>query len=72
MIAFAPAVAEEGRQDGVRCNAIVPTQIDTPANREAMPESEHHKLVPPERIARVVAFLCGEDSAAVTGAAVPV
>jgi NAD(P)-dependent dehydrogenase (short-subunit alcohol dehydrogenase family) len=72
VIAFARAVAEEGRPDGVRCNAIVPTQIDTPANRAAMPESEHHKLVPPERIARVVAFLCGEESAAVSGAVVPV
>ena len=61
MIAFARAVAEEGRPDGVRCNAIVPTQIDTPANRAAMPESEHHKLVPPERIANVIAFLCSDD-----------
>jgi NAD(P)-dependent dehydrogenase (short-subunit alcohol dehydrogenase family) len=72
VIAFARAVAEEGRPDGIRCNAIVPTQIDTPANRAAMPESEHHKLVPPERIARVVAFLCDDASAAITGAAVPV
>jgi NAD(P)-dependent dehydrogenase (short-subunit alcohol dehydrogenase family) len=72
VIAFARAVAAEGRPDGVRCNAIVPTQIDTPANRAAMPASEHHKLVPPERIARVVAFLCGDDSAAVNGAVVPV
>jgi NAD(P)-dependent dehydrogenase (short-subunit alcohol dehydrogenase family) len=72
VIAFARAVAEEGRPDGIRCNAIVPTQIDTPANRAAIPASEHHKLVPPERIARVVAFLCDDASAAVTGAAVPV
>jgi NAD(P)-dependent dehydrogenase (short-subunit alcohol dehydrogenase family) len=72
VIAFARAVAEEGRPDAIRCNAIVPTQIDTPANRAAMPASEHHKLVPPERIARVVAFLCDDASAAITGAAVPV
>jgi NAD(P)-dependent dehydrogenase (short-subunit alcohol dehydrogenase family) len=72
VIAFARAVAEEGRPDGIRCNAIVPTQIDTPANRAAMPPSEHHKLVPPERIAAVVAFLCDDASAAITGAAVPV
>jgi NAD(P)-dependent dehydrogenase (short-subunit alcohol dehydrogenase family) len=72
VIAFARAVAEEGKPDGVRCNAIVPTQIDTPANRAAMPESEHHKLVPPERIASVIAFLCSDDSAAVNGAVLPV
>jgi NAD(P)-dependent dehydrogenase (short-subunit alcohol dehydrogenase family) len=72
VLAFARAVAEEGRPHAIRCNAIVPTQIDTPANRAAMPASEHHKLVPPERIARVVAFLCDDASAAVTGAAVPV
>jgi NAD(P)-dependent dehydrogenase (short-subunit alcohol dehydrogenase family) len=72
VIAFARAVAHEGRPDGVRCNTIVPTQIDTPANRASMPEADWHKLVPPEKIASVVAFLCGEDSAAINGATVPV
>jgi NAD(P)-dependent dehydrogenase (short-subunit alcohol dehydrogenase family) len=72
VIAFAQAVAAEGRPAGIRCNTIVPTQIDTPANRAAMPASEHHKLVPPQRIADVVAFLCDDASAAITGAALPV
>jgi NAD(P)-dependent dehydrogenase (short-subunit alcohol dehydrogenase family) len=72
VLALARAVAEEGRPDGIRCNAIVPSQIDTPANRAAMPASEHHKLVPPARIAHVVAFLCDDASAAITGAAVAV
>jgi NAD(P)-dependent dehydrogenase (short-subunit alcohol dehydrogenase family) len=72
VIAFARAVAEEGRPDGVRCNAIVPTQIDTPANRAAMPQSEWGKLVPPQRIADVIAFLCSERSAALNGAVLPV
>jgi NAD(P)-dependent dehydrogenase (short-subunit alcohol dehydrogenase family) len=72
VIAFAKAVAEEGRAHGIRCNVILPTTIDTPANREAMPESEWHKLVPPGRIAAVVAFLCSDRSSAINGAALPV
>ena len=56
----------------MRCNAIVPTLIDTPANRSAMPESEWHKLVPPAHIACVIAFLCSDASAALNGGVVPV
>ena len=40
VIAFAQAVAAEYRQDGIRCNAILPSVIDTPANRAAMPDAE--------------------------------
>ena len=72
VIAFAKAVAAEGAPHGVRCNVILPTMIDTKANRDAMPESEHHKLVPPERIAAVVAFLCSDRSSAINGAEIPV
>jgi NAD(P)-dependent dehydrogenase (short-subunit alcohol dehydrogenase family) len=68
VIAFAKTVAKEG----VRCNVIVPTMIDTPANRSAMPESEWHKLVPPAKIASVIAFLCDDASAALNGAVLPV
>ncbi len=67
VIAFAKVVAKEG----VRCNVIVPSMIDTPANREASPGAVD-RMVPPERIARVVRFLCGDESAAVNGAVVPV
>jgi NAD(P)-dependent dehydrogenase (short-subunit alcohol dehydrogenase family) len=72
VIAFGKTVAKEGAADGVRCNVIVPTMIDTRANREAMPESEWHKLVPPAKIASVITFLCGDASAALNGAVVPV
>jgi NAD(P)-dependent dehydrogenase (short-subunit alcohol dehydrogenase family) len=72
VIAFARAVAEEGRPHGVRCNVILPTLIDTEANRATLPAGEHHKLVPPERIASVVAFLCSDRSAAISGAQIPV
>jgi NAD(P)-dependent dehydrogenase (short-subunit alcohol dehydrogenase family) len=72
VIAFAKAVAAEGAPHGVRCNVILPTMIDTTANREAMPPSERHKLVPPQRIASVVAFLCSDRSSAINGAEIPV
>ena len=68
--AFAQVVAEEGRGDGIRCNVILPSVIDTPANRAAM--GEDAKMVAPAEIARVVAFLLSDDSAPLNGAAVPV
>ncbi len=67
---FAAVVAEEGKKSGVRCNAILPSMIDTPANREAIgPDTE---MVPPAEIASVVAFLLSEASAPTSGSAVPV
>jgi NAD(P)-dependent dehydrogenase (short-subunit alcohol dehydrogenase family) len=72
VLAFAKVVAAEHADDGIRCNAVLPSQIDTPANREAMPESAHAKLVPPEQIARVIHFLSTEESEPVNGAAIPV
>ena len=72
MIAFAKTVAAEYRDEGVRCNAILPSVIDTPANRAAQPDADHSRWVAPAEIARVVRFLCSDESAATSGAAVPV
>jgi NAD(P)-dependent dehydrogenase (short-subunit alcohol dehydrogenase family) len=66
VLAFARVVAKEHAADGVRCNVIAPTMIDTPANRAASPGSID-KMVPPERIARTIRFLCSDDAAAVNG-----
>jgi NAD(P)-dependent dehydrogenase (short-subunit alcohol dehydrogenase family) len=66
--ALARAIAKEG----VRCNVVVPSLIDTPANRESMPESSWSRLVPPERIAEVVLWLVSPESAALNGAELPV
>jgi NAD(P)-dependent dehydrogenase (short-subunit alcohol dehydrogenase family) len=71
VIAFAQTVAAEHGADGVRCNAVVPSMIDTPANRRDMPDAVD-RMVPPDRIARVIRFLCGDDSVAINGAVVPV
>jgi NAD(P)-dependent dehydrogenase (short-subunit alcohol dehydrogenase family) len=72
VLAFAKALAAEHLDDGVRCNAILPSQIDTPANRASMPADEHSKLVPPQQIARVILHLCTDDAAPTSGAAIPV
>lgn len=72
VLTFARVVAAEGAEDGIRCNAVLPSMIDTPANRDAMPEAQHAKLVPPAEIARVVHFLCTDESAPTNGAAIPV
>jgi NAD(P)-dependent dehydrogenase (short-subunit alcohol dehydrogenase family) len=72
VIAFAQVVAREHASDGVRCNAVLPQQIDTPANRAAMPPEEHHKLTPPAEIAAVIRFLCSDESSPTNGAAIPV
>jgi NAD(P)-dependent dehydrogenase (short-subunit alcohol dehydrogenase family) len=72
VIAFAQVVAREHAGDGVRCNAVLPSMIDTPANRASMPADQHAKLTPPGEIAAVIRFLCSEESAPTTGAAIPV
>jgi NAD(P)-dependent dehydrogenase (short-subunit alcohol dehydrogenase family) len=72
VIAFVQVVAREHAADGIRCNAVLPSMIDTPANRESMPPDQHGKLTPPGEIATVIRFLCGGESAPTTGAAIPV
>jgi NAD(P)-dependent dehydrogenase (short-subunit alcohol dehydrogenase family) len=72
VLALVKALDAEYRDAGVRCNAVLPSVIDTPANRESMPDADWSKWVPPQQIARVVRFLCSEDSAPTSGAAVPV
>jgi NAD(P)-dependent dehydrogenase (short-subunit alcohol dehydrogenase family) len=61
--ALARAIAKEG----VRCNVVSPSLIDTPANRASMPESAWGRMVPPARIAELVLWLCSPESAALSG-----
>ncbi len=72
VVAFAQAVAAEYKQDGIRCNAIMPSVIDTPANRESMPDAKHERWVKPAEIAGVIAWLLSDDSTPTSGAAIPV
>jgi NAD(P)-dependent dehydrogenase (short-subunit alcohol dehydrogenase family) len=72
VLAFIRALDAEYRQDGVRCNAILPSVIDTPANRRAQPDADYSKWVPPQQIAKVVRFLVSDESVPTSGAAIPV
>lgn len=72
VVALAQAVAAEVLNTGVRVNAVLPSTIDTPANREGMPQADFSKWVSPEAVSRVIAFLLSDDAAGVSGAALPV
>ncbi|MEV4543876.1 SDR family NAD(P)-dependent oxidoreductase [Micromonospora echinaurantiaca] len=72
VLAFAAAVAVEYRSAGVRCNTVLPSVIDTPANRAAQPDADHSRWVDPAEIARVIQFLASDESAPTSGASIPV
>jgi NAD(P)-dependent dehydrogenase (short-subunit alcohol dehydrogenase family) len=72
VIAFAKTVAVEYAADGVRCNAILPSVIDTPGNRASMPDADHERWVKPAEIAGTIAYLLSDDASPVSGAEVPV
>jgi len=66
------SLAEELASVGVRVNALLPSTIDTPANRRDMPKADFSGWVLPADIAKVIVFLLSDQSAAVTGASIPV
>jgi NAD(P)-dependent dehydrogenase (short-subunit alcohol dehydrogenase family) len=66
------AMAEEFKDRGITVNAVLPSILDTPANRADMPKADPARWVSPEALARVVLFLLSDDGAPVTGALIPV
>jgi NAD(P)-dependent dehydrogenase (short-subunit alcohol dehydrogenase family) len=72
VLAFVESLAVEYRDDGVRANAILPSVIDTPANRAANPDADFDRWVEPARIAQVIRFLCSDAGEPTSGAAIPV
>jgi NAD(P)-dependent dehydrogenase (short-subunit alcohol dehydrogenase family) len=66
------SLAEELSSSRIWVNAIVPSIIDTEANRAAMPDADHHVWAKPEQIAETVAFLASPQNAVTRGALVPV
>lgn len=66
------ALAQEHKQDGIRVNAVLPSIVDTPLNRENMPEADFNVWVQPVSLAGVIAFLLSEQSRDITGVGLPV
>lgn len=65
-------MALEVKKHGLTANIVLPATIDTPANRQAMPQADHATWVRPESIAKVIAWLASDAAADVNGAIVPV
>lgn len=72
VVAMAQAVAQEVLEDGVRINAILPSTMDTPANRKSMPSADPAKWVSLDSASAVIGFLLSDDARDVSGAALPV
>jgi NAD(P)-dependent dehydrogenase (short-subunit alcohol dehydrogenase family) len=71
-VALMDSLAEDLKGTGVRANSVLPSIIDTEANRKAMPGADFAKWPKPEDIARVIVFLCGDGAKVIHGSAVPV
>lgn len=72
VITLTEAQAEELRGAGVTVNAIIPSIIDTPTNRTAMPSADTSRWPTAEQVARVILFLASDDAELISGAAIPV
>lgn len=66
------SMALELKDSGINVNAVYPSIIDTPANREQIPKADFSKWVTPESLAAVIAFLASDSAKDITGAAIPV
>jgi NAD(P)-dependent dehydrogenase (short-subunit alcohol dehydrogenase family) len=71
-VAMMDSLAADLYGTGVRANSILPSLIDTEANRKAMPKADFSKWPKPEEIARVILFLCSDDARLIHGASLPV
>lgn len=71
-LAMIDSLAADVKGTGVRVNSILPSIIDTDANRKAMPSADFSTWPKPEDIARVILFLASDDAAVIHGAAIPV
>ena len=72
VITLTEVIAAEVKGTGVTANVILPSVIDTPANRASMSKADPRKWVPPERIAATMRFLCSDAAESINGASIPI
>jgi NAD(P)-dependent dehydrogenase (short-subunit alcohol dehydrogenase family) len=72
IVALAQAVASEVLEHNVRVNVVLPSAIDTAANRAAMPNADFSRWVSVESLSGVIAFLLSDDARDISGAVIPV
>jgi NAD(P)-dependent dehydrogenase (short-subunit alcohol dehydrogenase family) len=71
LIRLVESLSEEVKDSNINVNCIMPSTIDTEANRRAMPTADHSKWVKLQDLANVVLFLCSDEANVITGAAIP-
>jgi NAD(P)-dependent dehydrogenase (short-subunit alcohol dehydrogenase family) len=71
LIRFVESVAQEFKDSNININCVLPTIIDTEANRKAMPNADFSKWLSTEDLANVILFLCSPGGRAINGSAIP-
>lgn len=72
LLRMVETLAAELKESGVTANSVLPSILDTPQNRAAMPDADFSRWVAPEQVARAVAFLLSDAGRDISGAAIPV
>jgi NAD(P)-dependent dehydrogenase (short-subunit alcohol dehydrogenase family) len=70
--ALVRTIALETRDKGITANVVLPSTIDTPSNRKAMPKADFSRWVAPEKIAQQILWLCSEAASDTSGALIPI
>jgi NAD(P)-dependent dehydrogenase (short-subunit alcohol dehydrogenase family) len=72
VIRLTESLSAELRDKGINVNCVMPSILDTPENRSAMPDADPGNWVAPEKLANVILFLASDEASAVHGASLPV
>lgn len=72
LLALTQSIAAETRGKGITANTVLLSTIDTPGNRAAMPDADRSRWVAPEQVAATIRFLCSDEAASISGAAIPI